>query len=168
MVYIFTAMWEKDIVGGYDADNEPTGDGVPDKYQKKVIFEIIGGYWKNESRILRLLEDRGNDADIVLWLTLVNEQGNWDQNGSAELTCPTGMYAKSGYHYKGKWDETPPEYVKGTDTEIFTYRFSRISTGNNPTTGESDMIFICGLLMSGSCLALLLMYLSKKRKKHTA
>ena len=103
----------------------------------------------------------------MVWLTLVDELGNWDQEGSAELTAPTKMYAKSGYH-KGKWDETPPEYVEGTDTEVFTYRFRKISTGTNPTTGDSDLIIVSCLLLCSSSLALLLMYLFKKRKQqHT-
>ena len=165
VIYVFTAQWEIDVVGGKDADGDDIGDEIPDKYQKKVIFKVMGGYWKNESRLARLLGQTGNDKDIVVWLTLVDAAGNWSVNGSAVLTAPTGMYAKSGYYSNtGKWDITPPAAVTGTDTEVYTYRFTKIPT-TTPQTGDTIGIFAILFIFSGGCLTIILINSISKRRK---
>jgi hypothetical protein len=159
VAYVFTAQWEVDEVGKTDADGTDMPDGIPDKYQKKVVFEVVNGYWQE-----------GTDADKVLWLTLVDENGNWAEDGSAVLEIPTGMYAKRGYE-NGKWDTTPPETVSGTDSETFTYRFNRIPVNENvPDTGDASAktVLICVTAMTVSAAALMLMlvayYRDKKRR----
>ena len=129
-----------------------------------VIFKVVGGYWKNESTLARLLSQAGNDEDIVVWLTLVDAAGNWSINGSAVLTAPSGMYAKSGYYSTGKWDTTPPATVTGTDTEVYTYRFTKIPT-TTPQTGDTIGIFVVLLVFSGGCLTIILINLISKRRK---
>ena len=163
VVYVFTAQWEKDEVGKTDSDGKDIPDSIPDKYQKKVVFKVENGCWKD-----------GTETDIALWLTLTDENGSWDENGSAELKIPTDMYAKSGYE-NGKWNVTPPALVTGTATETFTYRFSQIPVKEEPSddtkapdTGDifanSLWIYASGMLLSAAAFVLLAYYRPEKRK----
>lgn len=52
------------------------GDGVPDKYQKKVTFQVVNGTWED-----------GTSAAKVTYVTLMKD-GKWDMNGSAYLNSP--------------------------------------------------------------------------------
>ena len=164
VIYVFTARWEVDAVGGKDTDGDDIGDGIPDKYQKMVIFKVVGGYWQNESLLAQLLGQAGSDKDIVVWLTLVDAAGNWSINGSAVLTAPTGMYAKPGYYNTGKWDITPPATVTGTGTEVYTYRFTKIPV-MTPQTGDTIGNYVILLFLSGACLTIILIYVTRKQRK---
>ena len=165
MIRVFTAQWEKDEAGKTDDTGKDIPDSIPDKYQKMVIFKVVGGYWQNESLLAQLLGQAGSDKDIVVWLTLVDAAGNWSVNGSAVLTAPTGMYAKSGYYSNtGKWDITPPAAVTGTDTEVYTYRFTKIPT-TTPQTGDTIGIFAILFIFSGGCLTIILINSISKRRK---
>jgi hypothetical protein len=155
VIHVFTAQWEMDTKGKTDSTGEDIADGIPDKYQKKVILKVVNGYWKD-----------GTDAEVVLWLLLVDEDGNWDENGSAQLVIPTGMYAQEGYE-DGTWDVTPPTKVEGTETETFTYQFTEIvEDSDNPETGDGfgNHLWICvsGLILSA--VALMLLVFIEKRK----
>lgn len=155
VIHVFTAQWEMDTKGKTDSNGEDIADGIPDKYQKKVILKVVNGYWKD-----------GTDADVVLWLLLVDEDGNWDENGSAQLVIPTGMYAQEGYE-DGTWDVTPPTKVEGTEIETFTYQFTEIvEDSDNPDTGDEIgdhlWIFVSGLLLSAAAL-MLLVFIEKRK-----
>ena len=149
----FTAQWLEDGSGGSSG-----GDGTPDIYQKKVIFRIENGYWSASLF-------GGTNADIVHYLTLTDANGNWSATGSAELKSlvPTGMKAKWGYH-NGKWDVTPPDYVSGTDTVIYTYRYVA-KPQMNPKTGDDSGITLWILAMLAAMAAMVCLILTGRRKK---
>ena len=74
------------------------------------------------------------------------------------------MKAKSGYH-NGKWDETPPDYVSGTDDATYTYRFTAKST-TSPKTGDESgiMLWLMAMLAAMAALVTVLILGRKKRK----
>ncbi|MBR6567815.1 MAG: InlB B-repeat-containing protein [Clostridia bacterium] len=89
------------------------GDGIPDKYQKKVIYKVVNGTWSN-----------GKTADIVEYVTLLKD-GRYDENGSGTLSrIPTGMKASEGFE-GGSWKVTPPSTVSGMNEEIFEFIFEK-------------------------------------------
>ena len=96
--------------GGEDGDE---GDGTPDKYQKKVIFKVVNGTWAD-----------GTKVDKIVYLDLVKD-GKYDVYGMASLTAPAGMKADDGFE-GGSWDVNPPEFVSGTNEEIYTYTFTEV------------------------------------------
>lgn len=46
------------------------GDGVPDKYQKKVTFQVVNGTWED-----------GTSAARVTYVTLMKD-GKWDMTAA--------------------------------------------------------------------------------------
>ncbi len=103
--------YETDKTGGGTDGN--TSDNIADKYQKKVIFKVVNGTWKD-----------GTTADKVVYLNLMKD-GKYAVDGTAELTSPAGMKANDGFE-GGSWDVTPPTSVSGTKTETYTYTFTEI------------------------------------------
>ncbi len=102
--------------GGGDNGEEP--DNIPDKYQKKVIFKVVNGTWSDDTT-----------DDIVVYVTLLNDAGEYDENGSAvvDTIVPTGMKANEGFK-NGEWDEVFPVTVTGTDDVTYTHTFQRSTT----------------------------------------
>jgi len=105
-----------DKKGGGENGEDP--DDIPDKYQKKVIFKVVNGTWSDDT----------TDA-IVAYVTLLNNAGEWDENGSAvvDTIVPTGMKANDGFK-NGEWDEVFPVTVTGTDDVTYTHTFKRGTT----------------------------------------
>lgn len=104
-------VYTKDSVGDpTDPDNK--GDGIPDKYQKRIVLRVVNGTW-----------DGTDAADKVFYVTLMN--GNaFAEDGSGTFTVPTGMKANAGYK-GGAWDAPAPTgTVTGTDEAVYTYRFT--------------------------------------------
>ena len=95
---------------------DSNGDDVPDKYQKKVTFQIVNGTWAD-----------GTATDKTVYVTLCKDN-KWDVNGEGTLTAPTDMMANTTYDQaSGKWDTpTPASSVTGTDPVTYTYRFSKL------------------------------------------
>jgi hypothetical protein len=94
-------------------DTDANGDGIPDKYQKKVTFKVASGKWND-----------GTSADKTLYLTL-EKAGMWDTNGSASLTVPAvGSMPNSGYK-AGKWNPSLSATVSGKDDAIYTYTYAK-------------------------------------------
>ena len=110
--------------GGNDGK---TSDGIPDMYQKKVIFKVVNGVWAD-----------GNSGDKFVYLTLM-KNGEYAVDGTATLVAPTGMKANEGYE-GGAWDVTPPATVSGTNTETYTYTFTKVvvppADPENPDTPD--------------------------------
>ncbi len=124
---IIEFYYAADSVGGGKDGN--TGDDIPDKYQKKVIFKVVNGKWAD-----------GTTADKFVYLDLMKD-GEYAVDGTAALTAPTGMTAKEGFE-GGAWKVTPPAVVSGTKTETYTYVFTEIvpeepEVPENPETPET-------------------------------
>ncbi len=120
IVYIFTAQWEKDVVGGNDPEtHDDIGDEIPDKYQAPVTFKVVNGTWNDST-----------NTDIIEYVTLFDENGKWAEDGIGNLEdtqIPTNMIPNPGYKENGAvWSpETPTinkEISKQTNN-IFTYEF---------------------------------------------
>ena len=105
---VINFYYTTDRIGG--GEKGEAGDGTPDKYQKKVIFEVVNGKWSDDTT-----------DDISVYVTLVTD-GKWDMNGSAELTVPEGMKADEGFE-GGEWIIIPPSSVSGTDEVKYTFVF---------------------------------------------
>ncbi len=117
VAYIFTAQWEKDEVG--KGDNGEESDGIPDKYQKKITFKVENGTWEDKT-----------DTPITFYVTLLDENGNWSVDGTAEIEIPIGMIPNYGYE-NGAWNITPTTTVKGAEPIEYIYIFTAII--NTPT-----------------------------------
>ena len=119
---VFNFYYAVDLSGAGSDGNE--SDGTPDKYQKKIIFEVVNGKWADSTT-----------ADIVTYVTLTTA-GKWDENGVANLVSPTGMIADAGYG-NGYWEIVPPKTVSGTNEEKFTFIF--VSAPAEPENPGSDV-----------------------------
>ena len=97
----------------YDIDANDTN--FPDKYEKKVIFKVVNGCW-----------DGSSDGDMFAYAILVDENGRWDENGSAFITFPTvGSAPYQGYK-EGSWNTDVPTTVGGTQDVTYTYTYAPI------------------------------------------
>ena len=104
---------------------DTNGDKIPDKYQKKVTFNVVHGQWG--------AVEEGGAAPIEKWITLVDGSGKWSENGSYTLTeedVPfAGNYPDSGYK-AGKWDHIPvgQEITPDSDNLEYTYSYEKDDT----------------------------------------
>ena len=104
--------------------DDPKGpDGIPDKYQTVVTFEVINGSWNDRNLATKFVE--------VLKLT---EDGTPDgipaENGKAVYTAPgAGAAPAAGYEAPANvqtgWNTVPPvEFTSGEHTYTYTYQIS--------------------------------------------
>ena len=132
---------------------DANGDGIPDKYQKKITFLVINGKW------LQVWSDTR-----TVYVTLVDSQGRPSATGTASLTAPTDMVAKLGYG-NGAWDATPPTQVSGTADVTYIYRYVKKTPTWNPNTGDIAPIGLWTVLGTASILAVLALSLRKKKRR---
>jgi len=137
IVAVYTAMWDKDEIGG-DPDPNVTPDDVADKYQKIVKFKIVNGKWED-----------GTDSDKTFVVDLVTIGNKLSVDGAADITdiIPVNMTANAGYG-SGAWDTTPPEKVQGTSEVTYTYSFTR-NTGGSGGGGGGNRKYILSYETNG-------------------
>lgn len=114
--YQFVALWEDDVIGTID-ENAPSGqngDGVPDIYQKIVVFRVQNGTWADETT-----------ADHTVVLTLENSKGERSSDGTSAINRPKNMKAFYGYG-NGAWDMEPVSHLSGTEAVVYTYTFMKL------------------------------------------
>jgi LPXTG-motif cell wall-anchored protein len=151
---VIKVYYATDVLRDADKTTDPTdkdgegSDGIPDKYQKTVIFKVENGLWND-----------GTNKDIVLIVTLTKD-GNNDTTGSANITIPTNMVALKGF-VGGAWDKQPSETVYGTNEEVYTYTFDLIN--KNPQTGDEVNGWIA-LMISSLSGSIGLTYYSRKKE----
>jgi len=116
-IVVLKLYYDIDEIGGEENPEEP--DEVPDIYQKKIIFKIKNGTWAD-----------GKEDDIVIVADLLDENGKYSKDGTADIKdyIPEGMKADSGYK-GGEWDNVPAEIVSGTEEAVYTYSFTKKSGG---------------------------------------
>lgn len=122
-----TAVWEKDELNQNDPENNG-GDGIPDKYQRKLTFQVVHGAWND-----------GTAADLVYVVTLKNASSENAVDGTASVTVPA-VGDKPDYGYKaGAWDTDPGAAVavnntfpEGTSGKTYTYTY--IAIGDQDVT----------------------------------
>ena len=118
-VYLI-AKWEVDKVGDKDPETgEDISDEIPDKYQIPVRFKVVNGTW-----------DGTKDTDIIEYVTLFDDAGNWIENGKGNLKAnqiPKNMIPDPGYKSEGAaWKPSTPEVTTEITREtenVFTYEF---------------------------------------------
>lgn len=98
----------------YVADNG--GDGIPDQYQVTVNYAVSNGFWNDNTDIVKSEK-----------VTLLNGDGQWDENGSGVLSAvpEVGEKADAGYT-AGSWNAAPETAVirSGDEGKTFTYTYA--------------------------------------------
>lgn len=122
--------WETDVVGT-SVLLPKSPDGVPDKYQKEIVFKTVNGYWNGES----------NGADKFRYVTLF-DGALWSENGLgslAEEQIPdVGANPLEGYAAGGVWwPQTPAkELVIGRTTlPVFAYAYNKATASGRHSAG---------------------------------
>ena len=105
-------------------DKEEGGDGIPDKYQIVIYYEVENGKWND-----------GSTKKKVNIVTL-KEDEEYSENGTGRANIPeVGDYQDKGYK-EGAWEETPKVIVnKANDGITYKYVFERKETQNE---GENE------------------------------
>ena len=111
---------------GKSTDPENTGDGIPDKYQKKVTFKVVNGAWNDKKT-----------NDVIKYVTLTDGVGKWAVGGSYTVTeddvkniPAVGSEPNSGYK-AGSWDALYQAGDSITADVTFTYTYAKKSSNNN-------------------------------------
>ena len=109
-----TVIYSVDEIGVEDPDQPDT---VPDKYQKKVTFDVANGAWNDETE---------TQKEAVV--TLFGSDGEtWDKNGTGYLTAEqipaVGEKPDTGYK-EGSWEITPTTDLAITADRSFTYTYA--------------------------------------------
>lgn len=102
-IHTFTAQWADDYEGEYDAEGNKTSDGIPDKFQRAVTFDILNGTWT----------ETGGDKTIVRYAEIKDSADNWSENGTGMIDNVPMPQPNTGYT-TGAW--TPAEPVRAVDT----------------------------------------------------
>ena len=118
---VLKLYYEPDTIGGKDGK----ADGIPDKYQKLITFEVRNGKW-----------DDGTEAKKYSYVTLLKD-GRWDESGEAAVVPPAvGSNPNEGYK-TGSWNK---DFVVGSnDIEVYIYFYVLIETEpDTPTPDTPD------------------------------
>lgn len=112
-----------DVICAEDANS----DLVPDKYQKQITFRVVHGIWRDKKP--------GTERnDITILVTLVDENGNWSEDGKAKLSIPTAS-PDVGYEH-GKWNIIPSDKVEKGGAELYVLTFYPPEETVTPQTGD--------------------------------
>lgn len=119
-----------------EEDTETGGDNIPDKYQAKVTYKVVGGTWSD-----------GTDTNITEIFTLktYNETtGQWeaaDPTPTLGDSIPNGMQPSTGYVEPGNWDATISKDTLVTGNVTYTYTFPEASPGLT-VVKDADEIYV--------------------------
>ena len=114
-----------------DPEKPAKPDGVPDKYQATVTFQVENGYW-----------DNGRDKDQKVVYTLYEQvEGEWKLKSPAPTLekLPAVGEGKSGYPLAGGWKDGVDETKPVVDGMVCTYHFGAATVetiGDKTYTGE--------------------------------
>ena len=107
----FYAHFDTDVIGGVDG-----GDGIPDKYQAKVTYQVVNGTWAD-----------GSDTDKVEVFTLYqknNATGAWMPTNVTLGAMPKDMKPDATHTDDGAWDKTHEPNDKPVNGAVYTYTFT--------------------------------------------
>ena len=114
-----------------DPEKPAKPDGVPDKYQATVTFQVENGYW-----------DNGRDRDQKVVYTLYEQvEGEWKLKETAPTLekLPVVGEGKSGYPLAYGWKENIDETTPVKADATYTYHFGTATVepiGDKTYTGE--------------------------------
>ena len=112
----------------YEKDaNVPGGDDVPDKYQERVIFAVVNGWWNGER----------NGADKVGWVTLYDGEGKWATDGTGHLSDIPGVGDKPFSSFvtgeaNGQWNQDLASAIDRSTFPIFLFGYGRDERPSDP------------------------------------
>ena len=111
-----------------DTEDPNDGDGIPDKYQIKVNYQVENGSWTDGTRV-----------DKIKVMTLINpETGKESEDGKATLEVPeVGDKPDEGF-CEGEWiTELPEEVYKKNNGDVYVYEYLEDKLNDNPE-GDDD------------------------------
>ena len=109
-------IWHEDNIGP-----EGKSDKIADKYQIEVSFDVANGTW-NDGTIKTI-----NDV-----LTLIDENGDPDVDGTATINVPNVGDAPADGYYKGSWSaDMATALTKADQGTNFVYTYKEFSVYNN-------------------------------------
>ena len=125
--------YEKDV-------NVPEGDDVPDKYQERVVFAVVNGWWNGER----------NGADKVGWVTLYDGEGKWKTDGtgylnSDDLCSVPGVGDKPFSTFvtgeaNGSWNQNLGMVIDRNTFPIFLFSYGRDEGPSDPREGGKPFL----------------------------
>ena len=115
-----TADESANVIGVYYATDK-NGDGIPDKYQVTVTYDVVNGSWAE-----------GGSEQKQETLTL-KTNGDWDEGGTAEANFP-GVTAAEGYK-AGAWEPADATVTRESD-HSFVYTFVKDESQTKPFSYE--------------------------------
>ena len=124
---VIKVYYEKDTMSDpdEDKDDDPSnGDGIPDRFQVEVRFEVVNGTWKESG-----------DSEVITRVVTLKKDGKPSEDGTATLAedqVPDSERKSSKYQKKGKWKEEPVGATVDKNGATFTITYSPVP--NVPTT----------------------------------
>ena len=105
--------------------NKP-GDGIPDRYQVEVTFQVVNGSWAD-----------GTTGVITRVVTLRDDNG-FSEDGTAILSDIPVAQASEGYR-NGVWDENPNGFeITKTSKKAFIIAYEAIPPAPSTDPGTPD------------------------------
>ena len=118
-----TLVYTKDNWNDED-DTETGGDNIPDKYQAKVTYKVVGGTWS---------ENKTNTVKKVYTLYEKNEDGQWTQIDPVptiqenDIPDVGKITPEDQYMLPGTWDNDPKGQSVDADSNenVYTYTLTQ-------------------------------------------
>ena len=108
----FYAHFDTDVIGGVNG-----GDGIPDKYQAKVTYQVENGTWSDGTAVAQVKIFNLSEKD--------DATGTWKPtNVTLGDTIPAGMKPAGGYTDEGAWNEKITAETPVTKDATYTYTFT--------------------------------------------
>ena len=107
----FYAHFDTDVIGGVNG-----GDGIPDKYQAKVTYQVVNGTWSD-----------GTAAAQVKIFNLSKKDdatGTWKPTNVTLGAMPKDMKPDAMHTDDGAWDTTHEPNDKPVNGAVYTYTFT--------------------------------------------
>lgn len=105
----------------------------------------------------------GTTKDIVIVVTLLNEDGKWSKDGKGKFKLPEGMIPFDGYS-NGKWNAVIDGEVSVNDAATYIYSFSKVPSSPKMGYNNECLPFVILMLVSGAGAVVLLLVFKKKRQ----
>ena len=91
-------------------------DGVPDKHQATVTYQVVNGTWDGE--------DSENKEEVFTIEQYNPNTGNWDSiEATLGNTIPENMQPNEGFTAEGAWNQTISSETQVTGDVTYTYTF---------------------------------------------
>ena len=117
---VIKVYYARDVINK-DNPNEQGSDGIPDKYQAKVVFVINNGTWVVGDGE----RDNATHTSVVSWKKLENDE-LVDTTFEFNILVPHDMQGNSGYTDDAGWNKVPTATgLERGKTNVFTYSYAK-------------------------------------------